>query len=806
MFKNYFKIALRNLLRHKSFSAINILGLSIGIATCLIIMLFVQNELSYDRYNKKADRIVRVVFKGTVQGNEMKEASVMPPVAQALRTEFPEVQEATRLSRGGVPRITIGEKVFREDEMVFVDSNFFQVFTLPFVKGDSKSALIEPNTIVISKAIAEKYFGKDDPMGKLIVLNDEKASYKITGVMDNIPVNSHFRYDLFASMAGLEESRSPSWMTSNFFTYLVLQPGYDYYKLEAKLPGVVERHIGPQMLESMGITLAEFRKKGNDLGFFLQPVTSIHLHSDMQSEMSPPGDLRYVYIFSVIALFMLAIACINFMNLSTASASKRAREVGIRKVLGSVRFDLIRQFLLESILLTCLALLLSIVLVYIALPFFNQLSGKNLSMDFSTHPWFLPTLLIFGLVTGVLAGGYPAFFLSSFKPVAVLKGRLTAGRKSISLRSGLVVFQFFISIILIVGTTVVYKQLAYIQHKKLGYDKDQVIVVQDVGWLGQNADVFRAQLSQDPRVMSVSSSGYLPAGPSNDNNFFVFADNNSSQLVKTLRYEVDEMYLPTLGINLAAGRNFSKEFGTDSSGIIINETAAKAFGWNENALGHTLSHSDKHGVNDVYHVVGIVKDFHFRSLHERISPLVMVLQKNYGALIVKAKGRDITGLLATMKKEWTALHAEIPFSYSFLDDRFNNMYAGEQKTGIILAIFAGLTIFVACLGLFGLVTFMAEQRTKEIGIRKVLGASVTGVVKLLSRDFIKLVLIAFVIAAPIAWFIMNKWLQDFAYRINISWWVFVVAAIFAIVITLITISFRAIRAAVANPVESLRNN
>lgn len=809
MFRNYLTIALRNLWRNKAFSAINISGLAIGIATCLIIMLFVQNELSYDRYNEKADRMVRVVFRGLVQGQKMNEAMVMPPTAQTLKADYPEVLEATRLRPYGSPRVTYGDKTFREGTFAYVDSNFFQVFTLPFLHGDKKTALVQPNTVVVTRAMADKYFGKEDPIGKVLNFKDWNTTYKITGVIDQVPANSHFHFDLFASMASLPEAKVPSWMTSEFHTYLVLPKGYDYKQLEAKLPQVVEKYMGPQLQQAMGMSLAQFRQKGNDIGLFLQPLTDIHLRSDLTLDLEPGGDIRYVYIFGAIALFMLLIACINFMNLSTAGASKRAKEVGIRKVLGSVKVELVKQFLLESILLTTFALLLAITFVKIVLPVFNNLAGKKLSLQLTANPWLLPGLLLFGLLVGVMAGSYPAFFLSSFKPVAVLKGWgapgkfISTGRKSIGLRSGLVVFQFFVSVTLMVGTTVVYRQLRYIQNKELGYNKDQVLVLQETYWLGKNEEAFRRQLLQDPRVVNVSTSGYLPAGPTNNNNFFVYAEDNASQ-VKTLRYDVDYQYIPTLGMQLVAGRNFSKDFATDAAGVILNETAAKAFGWGNNALGHTITNANNQGEKVTYRIIGVVKDFHFKSLHERISPLVMVLGNNSGTVIVKVKTQDIADLLKRMKKQWGDFTADVPFSYSFLDDRFNDTYQSEQKIGRILALFAGLTIFVACLGLFGLATFTAEQRTKEIGIRKVLGATVTNIVGLLSKDFLKLVLIANLIAWPLAWWVMNQWLQDFAYRIEIDWWVFALAGVSALLIALFTVSFQAIKAAVANPVKSLR--
>ena len=804
MGKNYFKIAVRNLFKRKWFSAINILGLAIGISTCLLIMLFIQNQLSYDRYNEKADRIVRVLFKGKMNGGEIKEANVMPPVALTFKKDFPEVLDATRIRSYGTPRISYGNKTFKENNFAFVDSNFFRVFTIPLIKGNATTALLEPNTVVISNNVAKKYFGTEDPIGKVLLFKDNNAALKVTGVFEEVPVNSHFHFDLFASMTGLAEAREQTWMSSNYYTYLVLPKGYDYKKLEAKLPEEIDKYIGPQLEKAMGVTMSQFKQGGNNIGFALQPLTDIHLHSDQTGDMEPHGDIQYVYIFSVVAVFMLLIACINFMNLSTASASKRSKEVGIRKVMGSAKEQLVWQFLIESLLLTVVAMIIALLLVSLALPLFNDIAGQDLTIKLKNNLWIIPALIGFVLFTGLLSGSYPAFFLSSFNPITVLKGSFTSGKKSIGLRSGLVVFQFFISISLIIGTVVVLKQLSYIQHKQLGYDKNQVLVVEETYWLGKNQEVFKQQLLADPQVLNVSSSGYLPAGSSNGNNFLVSPDENSSQLIHTLRYDIDYNYIPTLGMKIVAGRNFSKEYGSDSTGIIINETAAKIFGWGQNAIGHTLSYMNNEGRKITYNVIGIVKNFHFKSLHELITPLVMVIGNDNNNIIVKVKTKDITVLLNSIKRKWNDLKAESPFTYSFLDDRFNKTYKAEKNIGRILGIFAGLTIFVACLGLFGLATFTAERRTKEIGIRKVLGADVKGIVSLLSKDFLKLVFVAFLFASPVAWFIMNKWLQDFAYRIQISWWIFLIAAIGSLLIALLTVGLRAVQAAVSNPVKSLR--
>ncbi len=808
MLKYYFKIAWRNLLRHKRFSLINIAGLTIGIATCLVILLFVQYELSYDRFHKNADRIVRVFFRGTVQGERMNESTVMPPVAQVLKADYPEVEAATRLRVAGAPQVIVGDKSFRDDAFAFVDPNFFAVFTLPFIKGDPATALLEPNSLVISEKVAKKYFGQEQPIGRVIQFKDRGVVCKVTGVMADIPLNSQFRFELLGSMASFPEAREPNWMVSEFYTYLLLQKGADYKKLEAKLPQTIEKYLGPQLQQSMGLTYAEFQAKGNQLGLLLQPLTDIYLHSDFNYDLSAHGDIRYVWIFSAIALFMLLIACINFMNLSTAGASKRLKEVGVRKVVGSGKGALIGQFLIESILLTTISLVLAVALVEITLPLFKNWSDTPLNLGWTTSYWLLPGLLIFGLATGVLAGSYPAFFLSALKPGAMLKSGSSPkglGSKSTGLRNGLVVFQFFLSIALMVCTAVVYQQLRFAQQTELGYDKSAVLILPDLQVLGEQAGNYLAQLRHDPRVLHVSSSDYLPAGASHNNNFFLYSNGNENQWVKTLRYEVDEQYLPTLGIRTLGGRNFSKEFPGDSSAILVNEAAAKAFGFENNTSGQTLTTHLKNGDNKkTYQVIGVLQDFHFRSLHERISPLVMVLGNNYGSAILKIKMQDSPALLASLKARWTALTDE-PFAYSFLDERVRDSYQSEQRFGLLLLFFTALTIFVACLGLFGLAIFIAEQRTKEIGVRKVLGASVVGIVGLLSKDFLKLVLIALLLAAPVAYFFMEKWLSDFAYRIDIQWWVFALAGLLAAGIAFLTVGFQSVKAALANPVESLRS-
>ena len=802
MFKNYLKIAFRNFWKNKSFSAINLSGLSVGIAVCFIILLFVQDELSYDRFNAKADQIVRVVFKANINGGKIFEANVMPPVAQTIKNDYPEVEEATRLHVDGTPTVTYQNKTFKTDQLAFVDANFFNVFSLPFVKGSAKTALQQAGTVVITQEIAEKYFGNDDPIGKMLTFN-KTALLKVTGVIAKIPANSHFHFDLFGSMETLPEAKSPSWMSSNFFTYLVLKKDFDYKKLEAKMPGMVQKYMGPQIASSMGMSLLQFRTKGNDLGFALQPLTSIHLHSDSNFELSPGGNIKYVYIFAAIGIFILLIACFNFINLSTAAASKRAKEVGVRKVLGSDKAQLVKQFMLESTLLVGIALFTACFLVKLALPVFNNLSGKELHFDFQIKP--LSGFLAIGFIVAILAGVYPAFFLSSFKPIAIIKGKINNQNNSFGLRSGLVVFQFFISVTLIISTVVVYRQMKFIQNKKLGYDKSQLLVLPNSWALGKNEILFKQEILNDPRVINATISGYKPAGPSNSNNAMFYPEGKDNQVMKTIRYDVDEQYIPTLGMSLSAGRNFSKLLATDSGSIIINQTAAQAFNLGSNPIGKKIVAQKNRPEDDnrSYTIIGVVKDFNFKSLHEPITPLLMVLNPGTG-LIIKVKTSDVSGLLGSMKQEWNKFGTDEPFIYQFMDDLYNKTYQAETKTGTILQIFTALTILVACLGLFGLAIYTTEQRTKEIGIRKVLGASVLQVVGLLSKDFLKLILISCVFSFPLAYWAIHNWLQDFAYRINISWWIFALSALISIVIALFTISFQAIKAALANPVKSLR--
>lgn len=797
MFRNYLKIAWRNILKNKGIFSINIVGLALGIASCLIIMLFVVDELSYDTYNEKANEIVNVVFRAKINGEEIKEGAVMAPVGETLKQEFPEVLDAARIRRIGTPKIVINNQSYREGRFAFVDANFFNVFTLPIIGGDARNPLQEPNTAVITKTQAEKFFGATDAIGKLFYLEGEEQPYRVTGVIEEVPQNSHFHFDIFASIEGLDEAKSDSWFKGDFFTYLLLKKGSEYKNLEMKLPYILEKYMGSKMQEEMGVPFEEFTKE-NQLGFRVFPLTDIHLHSDNSaySQLEQGGDIKYVYIFSAIALFMLLIACINFMNLSTATAAKRAKEVGIRKVLGSNKNQLRYQFLSESFIATVMAMVFAAILVVVSLPFYNQLSGKELELDFLYQPKVLVVLLLLAFLISLLAGGYPAFFLSSFKPISALKNKFLGGNNK-GVRSGLVIFQFVVSAGLILATLVVNEQMQYIQNKDIGYDRNELLVLREAYLLGNERDAFKNELLKNPKVASITNSTSIPAGSTDNYMSQVYIDGKFGRRMPV--YNIDENYIPTMGMQLVAGRNFSREFGTDSTNVIINQTAAKVLGLGNDAIGKIVT--DRGGD---HRVVGVIKDFHFKSLHQTIDPLFL-FYRPFGGLIVKAKSADMAGLIADAGMLWNSFNTDETFGYTLLDESYRQTYVTEQKMGTLLNIFAFLTILVACLGLFGLVTFTAEQRFKEIGIRKVLGSSVSEIVAMLSKDFLMLVFISFFIAFPLGHYLMNKWLESFAYRIEIQWWLFVLAALVTITIAFGTIGWKSFRAATMNPINALRD-
>jgi putative ABC transport system permease protein len=674
------------------------------------------------------------------------------------------------------------------------------------LEGDPHTALVAARSIVITETTARKYFNSTNVVGRTMVINDT-TNYKVTGVLRDLPSQTHFNFDFFVSLSESQESKkTDEWLSNNFNTYIVLRKGTDPRKLESKLGGMVTKYIAPEIKAAINMSMADFEKGGSMVRFYLMPLTDIHLHSNKMAELGPNGSIQYVYIFSAIAIFILLIACVNFMNLSTARSSNRAKEVGVRKVLGGLRGHLITQFISESILISLFSLVLALVFAWLLLPYFNQLAVKHMSIGLFSKPWLVPSLLLLALVVGLLAGSYPAFYLSAFKPIAVLKGKLSAGFKTGWLRNSLVVFQFVISIFLMVGTAVIYQQLGYIRTKKLGFNREHVLILQNCNPLGNGAGAFRQQLLKLPGVEGVTMTGFLPtAGSRNDNAFFQTTDFDPKKAISLQNWPVDEQYIPVLGMEMAAGRNFSIQFPSDSQGVVINEAAARMMGYAD-PLNHNLYTLEDLQTRKMktYHIIGVIKDFNFNSLREVVTPMGLFLEENKGNMAMRINGNNIPGLVSQIEDRWRAAAPGQPFAYSFMDDDFNALYKSEQRMGNISLSFSLLAIFIACLGLFGLAAYAAEQRTREIGIRKVLGATMGNVVTLLSTDFLKLICISVLIAFPFAWWAMHRWLLDFAYRVDIGWQVFVLAAVLSMGIALITVSFQAVKAALANPVKSLK--
>jgi len=801
MLRNYVKIALRNLRRNRVFSLINIFGLSVGLAACLLIAAYVRDETHYDRFADRAGDIYRVNL-GVTTAATTTYPMVDVAVGSGMASAYPDIETFTRLGRLGENFVQYGTHQFKESNMVYVDSNFFQVFTLPFLAGDTHTALTQPNSIVITKAFADKYFGAEPALGKSIDL-DHYGVCKVTGVIDKVPDNAHFHFDAFVSWSTLH-IRQYTWSNVGYYTYLVLRPGADPKKLQARFPELVAKYAVPEIARDMGVPLAQAQKAVNTFVFSLTPLTDIHLHSDTKYELEANGSSRYVLIFTALALFILLLACANFTNLSTASAAGRGKEVGIRKVMGSLKKQLIAQFITESILLTTFSMVIAFALAALCLPYFNVIAGKHIEFWSFISLSTLAAGLILTLVVGAAAGVYPAFFLSSFNTISVLKGGgATQGSRKSVLRSTLVVFQFVVSIALIVSTVVVYRQLHYMQDRRLGYDQNQQIYIQDTQLLGHNEEAFRQQLLEDKRVVNATISWCAPGnGEMNGTEIYPKQDGGGTAgEIHSDIYYIDDRFVPTLGLQIIKGRNFSRDFPTDSAGVLINETAAADLGWGHtDPVGKVIVRS---GLRE-YKVVGVVRDFHYQSVKLKIAPLMMLLGNNSGGAIVKVNTADIRGFIDDTRQRWVAMSPAGPFSCYFLDDRFASLYTAEQRTSRLFTAFTIIAVLIAGLGLFGLAAYMVKQRTREIGIRKVLGASVTSVLLLVSGEFLVLVGVAFLIAAPLAWWGMRQWLQEFAYRTPVSWWIFPLAGAAALFIAVLTISWQTARAATANPVDSLR--
>jgi putative ABC transport system permease protein len=809
MLKNYFTIAWRNLMKYKFISFINLFGLTVGLTCCLLIVTYIVHELSYDQYNRNGANIYRVTrsFNNSEGVVSLNLSTISPPFGLYLPTDFPEIRKMTRLLNNGTTPLKYKDKLINEPSVYFADENLFDVFTLDVLAGNPKTALKEPFSVMLSEDVAKKYFGTEDPMNKVLRANNQ-FDVKVTGIYKAFPSASHMHPGILVSFNTLNDSAvygaqnlRTNWGNNSFFTFLLLPEHYNPERMVAAFPAFVDRRMDRN--DFGGQLPSKFTKLG------LQRLTDIHLHSHTDYEAEPNGDIARVYIFSIIGAFVLLIACINYMNLSTARSALRAREIGIRKVIGARKKEIIAQFLSESVLISWVAILFSFALLYVSLPWLSHISGNELSMDILWKWQILLPIFLTPFVVGILSGIYPALFMSSFQPIKTLKGLLKAGNGNISFRKILVIIQFSISIVLIITTIIVFQQLRYMQAKSLGYDKEHLITQLYYNDLNSSYEAFRNELMQNPDIHEVGRSSRIPTGRLLDAmGAKAFIGDSLRPVTADIKFlAADYDFVPTYGIPVVAGRNFSRSFRSDTSNYILNEAASRAIGWKSpgEAIGKDFVYGQSKGK-----IVGVIGDFHFESLRQKIVPLVLInppttpTQSFFNYLSIKASGNTASSL-ATLEKVWKKYLPEIPYQFTFLDENFANLYKSEQQQGTLFTIFACIAIFIASLGLFGLSAFTISQRIKEIGVRRVLGARVDSIVKLLSMEFIKLVLISSIIAFPVAWYAMSHWLQDFAYRISVQWWVFILSALLALIVALATVSFHSIRAALANPVKSLRS-
>lgn len=779
MFRNYLKIALRTFRKHKSYSFINIAGLAIGLTCSILMLLWVQDELSFDRFHSNAKEINRILLD-PLEAATTHEAVSPPVLAGKIKEEIPEVINAIRMTPHGRMLFTYQDKTFYENQGLLADISFFDIFNFPFIQGNRATAFEDLRSIVISENLAVKYFGSENPIGKIISLNNS-TDYTVTGVIQNIPANSHLQFNYVRSFELFSSSGRDlnSWGDVSFYTYVQLQKGSSIENVNLKLKAMIEKEDPNHNL------------------YYLQPLTRIHLHSKFNFDIGTHGNIMYVYIFIAASLFVLLIACINFMNLATARSGIRAKEIGMRKVVGAKKSDIIKQFYSESILSSLFALVLAVILVLLLLPVFNNLSGKELTFGLLENTQPLLGLLAIAVFTGLLSGSYPALFLSAFHPINILKGSLRSGTRGSLFRKILVVTQFSLTIILIIGTIVIYRQLSHIKDINLGYDKEQIVTLPLRGALNESIDTLKTAMLQNPDILQLTGTSSLPTFIGSGTSGAEWEGKDPETRIQMQINWVDTDYLDTFKMEMAEGRFFSKEFLTDESNIILNEAAIKAMGM-ESPIGKRFKW------NGERQIIGVVRDFHYKSLHTEIEPLILIAEP--GRLFYACMRINATNIPATIKfmeNTWKKFIPNFPFEYSFLDDRLDNLYRAEERMGQVFKYFTMLGMFIACLGLFGMASFTAEQRTKEIGIRKILGASVPNVVSLLSKEFTKLVLISNIIAWPVAYFVMNQWLRSFAYRTKIGIWIFLGSAVLALVIAFLTVSYQSTKAALTNPADAL---
>jgi putative ABC transport system permease protein len=799
MIKNYFKVALRNILKYKFYSAINILGMTIGITACLLIIIYVSDELSYDRFHKKSDQIYQVGLHGKIAGQDIRVSNTCPPLSQALVAEVPGVEDATRIAPYfGQVVIKNEDKVFTEKKVFYADSNFFSFFSFKLLEGDPNNALKEPNSVVLTEKMADKYFGDGNALGKILVIGNDNKSFKVTGIASNPPSNSHFLFDMLLSSSSADYlTKDMIWLNNFLSTYFILNEKSSLSSVESKFGDLVVKYVGPEIEKFMGTSLKQMQEQGGIYGYYTTRLTDIHLRSTSQGDLEPAGNIMYVYFFSAVGLFIILIACINFMNLSTARSAGRAKEVGLRKTLGSLRSQMIGQFLAESMVYSFITVVLALIACSLLLPYFNLLSGKELGMDVLMRPGFIAGIVGLILFVGLIAGSYPAFYLTSFSAVEVLKGKTRAGMKSKGVRSTLVISQFALSIFLIIFTAVVYKQIIYMQDRDLGIDKQGVLILNNMDRLDKNRDAFKNAIDTQSGIVKSSYTNNNFPGV-NNTTIFKTAGSQEDHIMGVYYADYDHQEL--MKFQIKEGRYFSKDFPSDSTAILLNEAAVKEFGFAK-PLQEELQFNDQKP--EKLKIIGVFKDFNFESLKTKVRPLAIRLTKRSNQLMIRYNNNPKQAV-STVQAIWKQQAPNEPFDYTFLDENFDELFRSEQRMSTIFSVFSGLAIFIACLGLFALAAFTSEQRTKEIGIRKAMGASVVSLTLLLSREFTKLVIIAFVPAALVAWYVSNQWLLDFEYRTYVSPLLLVWSGLGAVLIAWLTVSYQAIKTALANPVNSLR--
>jgi putative ABC transport system permease protein len=804
MFKNLIKHSVRSFKRQRAYIIINVLGLSIGIACSLLIALYVINEISYDDYNAKKDRIYRAVLNGKIGGQEVTvsySAAVMGPT---LVKEFPEVEDFLRMTNVGPTVIDYNSQQFTEDHIIEADSSFFNFFSIPVIKGDQKNLLNAPRKAVLSESTAKKIFGNENPLDKPIKIGTDSVRYTVSGVMADIPENSHFEANIITSFMTNPRSKDPTWLSNSFSTYLLLKPNSSYKTVDAKFPELLIKYVGPEIQQYMGISIADFTAQGNKYRFYLQNLTDIHLDTSIQQEFKAATDPKYLKIFGSIAILIVLIAAINFMNLSTAQASRRAKEVGIKKVAGSTRGMLIAQFLSESFILSLVALLFSIIFIKATLPYFNNLLGAKLVLNLFASWYTIPALILFSMFVGFLSGSYPALFLSSFNPYEVLKGSVKNSMKNGNLRRVLVVFQFSVSILLIVGTMIMYRQIKYMLNKDVGFNKEQLIVINRADALGMKMKSFKEVVKNIPGVVNIASSTAVPGRSNNNNGYMIEGRKDETFLANTSW--VDYNFLETYGMTLASGRSFSESFSSDKEACLINESAQKDFNITDISKVRFMEGRDSGKVNYLP-VIGVIKNFNFESLRNPIAPYIFKFQNDgmlWGYITVRLSSQNYSATITAIEEKWKEYVSNNPLQYYFLDADFEMMYKQEKQNAQMAVIFSILAIFIAALGLFGLTSFTVEQRTKEIGVRKAMGSSIAGIYVVISREVIVLVTVSAIIAWPVVYYWAGKWLENFYYKINLGLFTFIAGLTIALGIALLTISYRILKAASVNPAQSLK--